>query len=129
MKKKRLSIIMKGQALITLLFFIVIASTVTAASVVIIMTDSSAATKMQEGTRAYYVAESGVENALLRLLRDPSYTGETLPVSDGSVTITVSGTGPYTILAVGTVGNFQRTIQVNASYTNNILSVTSWQEQ
>jgi len=119
---------MTGQALITLLFFVVIAITITTAAVVIILTGNTSTTSMEQGTRAYYVSEAGIENALIRLLRDPSYTGETLTIDDGSSTITVTGSGPYVILSKGTVGNFVKTLQVDAQYTNNILTVTGWKE-
>ncbi|MEY4937550.1 MAG: hypothetical protein RIS64_3909, partial [Bacteroidota bacterium] len=35
---------------------------------------------MEQGFDATSIAESGVENALIRLDRDVSYTGEVLPV-------------------------------------------------
>lgn len=127
MKKNRL--IQRGQALITLLFFIVIAVTITSAAVVIILTSTNSTTKFAEGMRSYYVAESGVENALLRLLRDPSYSGETLPVSDGTATVTVTGANPYSIMSVGKVGAFERILEVNAEYLNNELRINSWKEQ
>ncbi len=117
-----------GQALITLLFFVIIAITITSASVVVLIANSTSATKYEEGIRAFYVAEGGAENAVLRLLRDPTYTGETLTISDGTATISVSGSGPFTITSKGVVGNFTRTVQVSAAYVNNILSITSWKE-
>jgi hypothetical protein len=117
-----------GQALITLLFFIVIAVTITSAAIIIIMTGSLATTKFQEGTKSYYIAESGIENALLRLLRDPDYAGETMNVGDGTVTISIAGTSPYTITAVSDIGDFSRTIQATVVFANGILSVTSWKE-
>ena len=119
---------MKGQALITLLFFLTIIITITAAAVVIILTGSSNATKFEQGTRVYYIAESGIENALIRLLRDPLYSGETMTVGDGSVTVTVTGSSPYVITSVGTIGNAQRTIRANAAFTTGILNVTDWKE-
>ena len=118
----------QGQALITLLFFMVIAITITTASVVILFITMSNATKFEQGTRSYYIAESGVENALLRLLRDPSYVGETIAVGEGTATITVTGTTPYIIRSVGEIGNFERTLQAEASYTNGVLSVDEWRE-
>lgn len=118
----------RGQALITLLFFMVIAITITTASVVILFLTMSSATKFEQGTRSYYIAESGIENALLRLLRDPSYSGETITVEDGTAVISVSGTSPYVITSIGETGNFQRTLQVEADYTNGVLSVGEWRE-
>lgn len=118
----------QGQALITLLFFVVIAITITTAAVIIIITSTTAAAKFQEGIKTYYVAESGIENAFLRLLRDPNYAGETLTVEDGTAIVTVTGTSPYVITSVGEVGNFIRTIEAQADYTSGVLSVISWEE-
>ena len=123
---------MKGQALITLLFFTVIGVTVTSAAVVMILVNSLSGTKQQQGELAYEVAQSGAENGVLRLLRDPSYTGETLTVGSSSATITATGSGtvnsPYIIVSKGTNGIFLRQIEVRATYINNTLSVTSRKE-
>ena len=118
----------KGQTLVTLLFFMVIAITVTTGAVIIVFANTTGQTKLQQSQTAYYIAESGMENSLIRLLRDPSYTGETLPVGEGTAITTINGSGPYTITATGTVGSFVRTVQVVANYTNNILTVQSWKE-
>ena len=122
----------KGQALITLLFFTIIGVTVTSAAVVMILVNSLSGTKQQQGEVAYEIAQSGAENGIIRLLRNPSYTGETLPVGSGSATITVTGSGtvanPYVILSKGTNGIFVREVQVNATYQGNLLSVTSRKE-
>ncbi len=119
----------RGQALITLLFYVLIIVTITTAAVMLLILNSRASTKIQEGTRAYIVAESGAENALLRVLRDPTYTGETnLPVGDGFATIVVTPGSPTTILSTGRVGNFVRKIQVTATFTSGYYTVTSWQE-
>lgn len=122
----------KGQALITLLFFTVIGITVTSAAAAIIMVNSLSGTKQQQGELAYMVAQSGAENAILRLLRSPSYTGETLPVGSGQAVISVSGSGttasPYVILSRGTVGNYLRQVEVQARYENNLLEVISRRE-
>lgn len=117
-----------GQTLVTLLIFIVIGITITSAAVVMTITNSQNITKFQEGMIAFQIAESGAENAVIRLLRDPSYTGETLAVGTGTAVITVSGTTTKTILSSGTNGNYFRKVQVVASYVNNVFTITSWQE-
>ncbi len=121
---------MKGQALITLLIFAIIGITIISAAITMLLINSISGTKSQQGTVAYEIAKSGAENALIRLLRNPSYTGETLPVGSGSALIQVSGGGgsPYVILSQGTIGNFLRKIQVTANYINNRLTVISQQE-
>lgn len=119
----------RGAALITLLFFTVIATTVTGAAVVILLVNSLSGTKFQQGTIAYDIAQTGVENAKLRLLRNPDYTGETLPVGDGNAEIVVTKDGTnYTILSTGTIGNFKRQIEVEATYNNSLLVITSTEE-
>ena len=119
---------MRGQALITLLFFMAVAITITSAATIVIVVNSLSVTKFEQSMSAYYVAESGAENAMLRLLRNPIYTGETLPVGLGSAFIQVTGSDPKTITSEGTVGNFKRKIQVVAGYASGILTATSWKE-
>ncbi len=115
-----------GQALVTLIFFTVIAIMIATASISIITGSSTATGSIEQEETSYYTAESGVENAILRLLRDPNYTGETLSINNGTATITVTGSNPYTITSIGSLGVIKRTVQVVVSYNNNILSITSW---
>lgn len=117
-----------GQALITLLVFVLIAITVSSAAIIVIYVNSIATSKFQEGTNVYVVSESGLENGILRLLRDPSYTGETVAIGSGSATITVSGSGPWTIRSVGRVGDFVRTTSVDASLSAGTYSFSNWKE-
>lgn len=127
--KKIFSLIKRktGQSLVTLLVFMMIAISVTSAATVLIVNSSLATSELEESEIAYNVAESGIENALLRMLRNPNYTGETLAVGSGTATITITGTNPKTIVSEGRVGNFIRKVQVVADYSS-ILNITSWQE-
>lgn len=123
-----------GQAMITLLVFMIIGLTITSAAIVMIMVNASSGTKQQQGELAYQVAQSGAENAVLRLLRTPppTYTGETLPVGVGQAVITITGTGttsdPYVILSRGQSGNFIRQVEIRAQYVDNLLNVVSERE-
>lgn len=120
----------KGAALITLLFFTIIAMTITGAAVVILLVNSLSGFKFQQGTVAYEIAQSGVEEALIRFLRDPSYVGTTQPLTIGGGTVTIerSGTGPYIFLSTGKIGNFVRKIQVTVQYQNSVVTVLDKQE-
>ncbi len=117
-----------GQALITLLFFSIIGIMIASAAVLIISNGGISTNREQLGELAYYTAEAGAENAMVRTLRNPSYTGETLLLNNGTATIQITGTNPYSILSKGQVGNLKRTIQVDISYDNDILSILSWKE-
>jgi len=117
-----------GQALTMLLVVMVAGMIITSAAVITIVINSAATSKLASGEEAYHIAESGAENAILRLVRDPSYVGETLTVGNGSATITVTGSGPKTIVSEGVMGSFRRKIQVVGTYVNNIFTVSTWSE-
>lgn len=91
-----------------------------------------------ESRQALYTAETGIMDAIERLIRDsncnnggsPSCAAYLFPVGDGSVNITVTGaSSPKTILATGTNKNKIRRIQaVVAIDANNKVTVSSWSE-
>ena len=115
----------KGQAVVTLLFFMVIAISIITSIVIIVVNSATSGSNVEQGTVAYYSAETGAENALLRLLRDPNYTGETMNVNGATVTIVVSSN---TITSTAAYANSIRKVQVQTLYNNNVLSVSSWKE-
>ena len=114
-----------GQAVISLIFFMTISMAIITAVVVIVLNSATSASNLEQGTISYYGAESGAENALLRLIRDPNYTGETLSIDQGTVTIQVNG---GTITSTANIANSIRKIQVQTLYNNNVLTITSWNE-
>ena len=117
-----------GQALVALLAFMATAITLTTMATIVTLTNALATSKYIWGQDALNTAEAGIENALIRLERDPAYTGETLTVGTGTATISVSGTSPKTITSVGKSGDFRRTVQITATQVNTILTITSWSE-
>ncbi len=118
----------KGHALITLLVFMATAIIVSTAAVAIILINAQATTAHTLGESALAVAEAGADNAVLRLLRDPSYTGETLTVGTGTAVITVTGTTTRTIVSEGSLLGMERRVQVVGSYSNTNFTISSWQE-
>lgn len=119
-----------AQTVVFLLVFMAVAITVTTAAVIILITNSQAGSRLEQGYVAYDVAESGIENALMRLLRDPDYADETLSVGTGQATITVSGGNPKTVLSTGVAGNYFRQIQVMVTFTGGTMNIapSSWRE-
>lgn len=117
-----------GQTLVVLLVFVAIAMTVVVAAVATVVNSTIGVSQVEAGQTAYILAESGVEEAMLRLLRDPNFTTETLTTADGSTTIIVTGSSQKTIVSTATVGNTVRIVQVVAGYTDNVLTVVSWKE-
>ncbi len=115
----------KGQIFITMLFFVIIGVTIISAETIVLFTNILSASTAEQGTNAYYVAESGIEEALLRLNRDPSYAGGVLAVGGGNVVIQV---GNGTITATGTYANTIKKIQVQTVTNNRVLKIVSWKE-
>lgn len=119
-----------GQALITLLVFVAIFLIIGMASIIMMIVNSQTSAKFEQSVVTLHIAESGAENAILQLLRNPNYIGETLPVGTGNTTITVTDIGgnQKKIISVGKDGNFLRTLQVIISDSGNILTIVSWKE-
>ena len=123
-------ILFRGQAMVTLLFFVIMVITITAGAVIVLFSNSLSGTRFQQSSVAYQVAQSGAENAILRLLRDSTYRSETLVIGTGtaSIVVTDNGGGSYTILSKGTSNNLTRQIQMNITTVNNVSTVTSQKE-
>lgn len=118
----------KGQTLVLLLIFVMMAIAITTAATFIIATNSTSVTNISLGLATKQMAETGAEKALLALLRDPTYKGETFTIDSGTVYATVSGTTTLTIDSTATDGSFTKGVEVVAIYSNNVLSVTSWKD-
>lgn len=117
----------EGQALIALIALMFIAITVITAGVVLAITQTQSSCTQKESTKIYGLAEAGAENALLYLERHPDYTGG-LSSGIADVTIEVSGTDPKTIVSTAEVGNTIKKIQVTATISDNIWTITDWTE-
>ncbi|SRR6266404_5168361 len=116
----------KGQALISLMFFVIISLFLITASLVMLTVSAESTEKVEGEEIATRVAETGADLALLKLLRDPTYSGETFTLTDGKAVVSVSS-GTVTVSA--TSGTFVKTLVVGTNITNNVLGVTSWKEQ
>ncbi len=129
MKKYIKKNLMAGQTLVTLLVFVIVAIIITTSAVMITITNSMSADKFQQGIAVKQLAESGIENALLKLLRDPNYASETISVGDGNAIISVTGDiNNKTIISEGKSGNFSRKVQTKITYNNDMLVILSWEE-
>lgn len=119
----------RGQALVVLLVFMAVSILITTMAVALIIINATAASDVEQGDMAMNLANSGAENALLHLVRNPLYTGtETFSLDGGTVTATVSAGNPIIITSSGTLGGFTRSASVSAHFVNTILTVLSFQE-
>lgn len=121
----------KGQALVTLLAFVAMAIIVTAGAVAVTIINAQSTSKFSLGEEAYYITEGGIEDAILKILREPSYSGiRTVAIGNGQavVTITPAGVGAKTVESEGINGDFRRKIRVQTGYNNGITTIISWAE-
>ena len=118
----------KGQALVSLLVFMIVSITVTSAAVAVILVTNAQSSKFELAELVHNLADSGIENALIQLLRNPAYTGETMTTIDGSVQISVTGTNPLTITSRAQSATFEKTAVAVVDLSDNQLTVLSWDE-
>lgn len=120
----------KGQALVSLLIIIAVSIlAVTSAIVSASLSSTTAITTISD--KVYYSAETGAEEALIKLLRDPTYSGGTFNIDGVDVNIIVSSPSPTerNISSDATINNVKRKIAVRANFINNTLTVTDWKEE
>jgi Tfp pilus assembly protein PilX len=118
----------RGMALVTVLIFSVVAIIVITLGITLMIIQTGSSSKATSSKKAIFVAESAMENALIRLLRNPSYAGETLTFSDGTATIIVTGNTTKTVSVSSDVFSSNRTIEVVLSELNGVNSIISWKE-
>ena len=82
----------------------------------------------RDANSAYYLAESCLENTLMRLARTEGSVPPAFNLDSGSCTIEIIGSSPYVITSTGQVGRAYRKIRATVSINNEVLDVESWQE-
>lgn len=118
----------QGHVLVTLLIIVVTSVIVSTAAVALMVGSTQETLQSQQGQETLLIAEAGLENALIRLLRNPNYTGETLAVGEGTAIVEVSGDQTKTIVSQAQLGNFTRKLEIIATYQDYVLEVISWKE-
>lgn len=118
----------QGMVMIALMIFMVVGISITVAAVGLVIDATVASSSQISGESALAIAESGAENAILRILRAPTYSGEVLPVGNGTATITVTGAAPMVIRSVSQIGIYSRAVEVRAQRVSGRLTIVSWQE-
>ena len=119
----------KGQAVITVIFIAVIGMFIATGAIFTVANALESSSSEEMGAAAFQAAESGIENSVLRLMRDPTYTGETMNIDErSSAVISVTTGSGVSIQSIGTVGVVSRKIVASAHYDNLVLIVDSWGE-
>ena len=83
----------------------------------------------QSSSEAFYAADSCVEEAYIRLKRNPSYSGGTLALTGVNCNSVVTGAGSSrTVAASSTVLGFTRKITATATLQGARLTQNDWTE-
>jgi hypothetical protein len=117
-----------GMALVSVLIFSVVAMIVITAAMSLSVATAQSNQQFMQGQVALNNAESGADNALIQLLRNPNYSGETLTLPEGTATILASGSNPKVINVTGVAGTSVRKLQITATTTLGVIRIVSWQE-
>jgi len=120
-----------GQAMVMVLLISVLLISVTTMAVGMVVTNALSTSREESGQHALEIAESGVQEGILRVLRDPSVTlgGLVLTVDAGSATVDITGSGTKIITSVGVFSDYERTVQAQVHLDAGQLVIDSWSEE
>ena len=119
-----------GQILTSVLVFMAFGLSVIALSATLTVINIQNTAKLAQSEQASNYAEAGAEEAILRLIRDPAYSGGSLSLSaDTVIGITVTGVGDSrTIISTATYNGFTKKVQAVVSLANNKATLVSWKQ-
>lgn len=119
----------RGHILVALLVTVVVTTIVGGALVGLVIVGSQNALGYEQMMQVQHSAESGAENAIRCILRDPAYSGGTLQINGGTVTIDVSGADTKQIEVTAEKNGLARKVNVTLSRINGVWTVNSWDEE
>ncbi len=118
-----------GQILTSVIVFIAFGLSVIALSSILTIINLQNTAKNIISVQALSYAEAGVEDAILRLIRDPAYPGGVATLDSATVAVTISGDAiNKTVTSTATYNGFTKKIVVVASLANNKLTLVSWKQ-
>lgn len=119
-----------GQILTSVLVFMAFGLSVVALSATLTVINIQNTAKLAQSEQATNYAEAGAEEAILRLIRDPAYSGGSLSLSmDSVIGITVIGVGDSrTVTSTSTYNGFTKKVQAVVSLANNKVTLVSWKQ-
>ena len=115
-------------ALTSILVISVVILSITLTVVYLSVGQGQSSLAITKGEDQLNFVEGCMEDALLKIRANASYAGGTITRPEGSCSITVSQVGNiYTVNSTGSVLNYKRTVQVNATRSSTIV-INSWKE-
>ena len=118
----------KGQALVPILIIILTIITLGVGTLYISIGGLLLSSYSASGETVLMAAEGALENGLLRILRSPNYSGESLQVNGLDCTITVNGLSPQVVSAQCVSDLVIRKLQAEVTFINGEMIVDHHQE-
>lgn len=115
----------KGQALIMVMLIGLIALTAVVSSTTLVISELRKNVETNSGIVEYQITYGALENAFLRLLRDPNYSSETVVIGSSTCYITATAGITKTVEARCTDGKYVRKIDATVSFSSDIMTVTN----
>jgi hypothetical protein len=119
-----------GQILTSVLVFMAFGLSIVALSATLTIISMQNTAKYSQSEQASIYAEAGAEEAVLRLIRDPSYSGGNFPVATGAtVVIQVATSGEIrTITSTATYNGFTKKVLAQVNLANSKVTLVSWKQ-
>lgn len=119
-----------GQVLTSVIVFMAFGLTVIVLSTALTIINIQTTTKVNLSAQTLSYAEAGAEDAILRLARDPSYSGGSYNIDSAVINISVSGDAINKVItSAATYRGFTKKIVVYVSLANNKITLVSWKQQ
>ena len=117
----------KGQALITIFIIVSIVSLslINLHALLTSLEKTNVTNSNSEILLTY--AEGGIEEGLYRLTKNPSFTSENYVIDSVSVSVSVTGSNPYTLNTSATINNQIKKIQAVVNLADPV-NINSWSE-
>jgi len=120
----------RGQiALISLLIILAVVLTIGLSVNLLSIGEMKMGFTESESSKTFYSADACIEEALMRLKRDPDYNGGNLNVDNIYCIITITANGNQRVItSEGIVGNKVRKIEMVINFVGRKMEVVSWKE-
>ena len=114
-----------GQALIMVILIGIVALVAVVSATTLVISELKKNTATIFGVTQYQITYGALENAFMRLLRNPNYTGETVTLAGSTCYITVTGDAMIkTIESRCSNGTYVRKAGATASFTDGIMIIS-----
>ena len=118
----------KGQAMFAIVGLLSLGLLVLSTNILIGIIEHNLSLSFQQSDQGRVIAEAGLEEASIRLLRDPEYDGGQLVINGRNVIIGVSGENPKTISSsVNYFGKLKR-VRAEVIFASGENQLSNWEE-